>query len=633
MSRFRIVYPGSGKLLYDGGMNSKYEKSIIEDNESPDCLNVTFGAGSVGSREGFVTVNTASVGTFACDGLYTRKGTNNAETMVAFFGGTGFTLDNTSLVTIPSAQSIFTMGVRVGSAQMENHAFFGNGNVTPYKYNGTAFTRHGVPQATMTVSANSNGAGVLTGDYQYKVTYVNSQSVEGDVSSALTTFAVAAKQIRLTSLPVAPQSFGVSARRIYRTVAGGTSFLRVTTVNDNTTTLYDDNTADGSLGLAAPTNKGEPPKYSCIVYHQNRLFMNDSDNPGLLWWTDLNEPYTVNLTTNFAAIGDQSSDLITGLAVFNNTLAVFCQKAVWLVYMADTDPANWRYIRAKAPYSSKSPYGLFEYDNKMGYPAVQTDKFVGVAGMSGDAPDTDVATLSIATAGSTLKSSRVEPDMFDIQEAYLGNISSIVFKNVAYISMTKGANQTTNNRIYIMDFSKTDLSKKQRESWAPWTGLNAAQFAVFNGVLYFGSSTQTGKLWKQNSGVSTDDGSAINSYFWTKEFAGGKAEESFEKDFRWTNLLVDLAGAYFMSVGVRTDSDSGTGDNYNLDLDPNASLWGTMTWGIDTWGAGATQKDMRLYLAGARGKRIQYRFSNQNIAGQRFKVHWQNFTYNIKGPR
>jgi len=52
MSGFRRIYPGPGKIVFDGGKNNKYEKSIIEDNESPDCLNVDFNAGSVGTRSG-----------------------------------------------------------------------------------------------------------------------------------------------------------------------------------------------------------------------------------------------------------------------------------------------------------------------------------------------------------------------------------------------------------------------------------------------------------------------------------------------------------------------------------------------------------------------------------------------------
>lgn len=632
MSEFRVIYPSkSGKVLFDGGLNNKYERSIIEDNESPDCLNVVFGAGSVGTRDGFIKVNTASVGSYVCDGIYTRRGSNNAETMCAFFNGTGYTLNGTSFITIGSAQSVFTAGVRVGAAQMENHIFFGNGGVTPYKYNGTDFTRHGVPQPTNTISQATGGAGNPNGDYRYKVAFMNSASVFGNPSSATVTITVASTKVELTSLPVAPQSHGVSARRIYRTVAGGSTYKTLATINDNTTTTYSDDIADASLGADAPSDKGEPPNYAFIVYHQNRLFM-ATGTDGVVWYTDLNEPYTVG-STNFLTIGDQSTDFVKGLAVYGNELVISGQQAPWMVYMPDTTPSNWKIVKCKTAYTSISPFGFFAYDNYLGFPAVQNGKFAGIASLSGDAIAPDATQTTISTIGSELKSERIEPDMFDIQESYLGNISAIVFKNKAYITMTKGSGQTQNNRIYVMDFSIQNLKKRHKESWVPWSGLNAAQFTVYNGTLYFGSSTANGFVYKQNVGVYSDDGAAINSYFWTKEFSGHAEEESLSKDFRYTNLLVDLAGAYFMGLAVRTDSDSGDGTVYQIDIDPDASQWGSMVWGVDTWGAGALQKDLRVYLAGARGKRVQFKFSNLNTAGQRFKVHWQNFTYNTKGPR
>lgn len=632
MSKHQIVYPPSGRVFFDGGKNNKYEPTIIDDNQSPDCLNVVFNAAAVETRPGFTKVNTASVGSYVCDGLYVRKGTNNAQTMVAFYNGTGFTLDGTSLVTIGSAQSVFTAGVRVGSAQMENHAFFGNGGVIPYKYNGTAWTRHGVYPPSFVASLNSNGAGNPNGDYQYKFTYVNSASVESDVSDVSSTFTVASKQISITSIPVAPQSFGVASRRIYRTEAGGTTFKRVTELSDNTTTSYTDNVADASLGVTAPTNKGVPPKYSFIFYHKNRLFMNDADNPGFLWYTDLNEPYTV-ASTNFIVIGDQSSDFVKSAGVHNDNVVVFGEKDPWLIFMPSTDASTWTIIKCRSPFISKSPFGLYNYNNMLGFPAMQNDKLVGFGAISGDSITPSTSTLSIGTMVGYLRSDNIEPDIFDIQEAHVGNISSIVYKNGVYISLTKGSGNTTNNYVYYLDISPDNSNGPKTEAWVPWTGINAAQFAIYNRSLYWGSSTANGFLYTQTEGTYNDNGSAINSYYWTKEFAGRKGQESNNKDFRFANILVDLPGNYFMYFSYLTDSDTGSGTNYQVDLNPGQSLWGTMIWGVDDWGGGAAQADLKIPIGGSIGNRIKFKFSNQNTANQMFKVHWMNFRYNLKGVR
>jgi photosystem II stability/assembly factor-like uncharacterized protein len=74
--------------------------------------------------------------------------------MIAFAGGSAWTLAGTTFSTIASAQSVFTAGFRVAAAEYQQHMFIGNGGVVPYKYNGTAFHRHGVypPTTTSTVS-------------------------------------------------------------------------------------------------------------------------------------------------------------------------------------------------------------------------------------------------------------------------------------------------------------------------------------------------------------------------------------------------------------------------------------------------------------------------------------------------
>ena len=632
MSQFRRIYPGHGRVLFDGGKNSKFERSIIADNESPDCANVVFTNGAVETRQGVTKLNTTSVGSFAFDGFYTRRTDTGAETMVAFAGGHMFTLATTTFVTVPSAQSVFTAGVRVATTQYENHMFIGNGGVVPYKYNGTDFTRHGVYPPTTTSTVSSQAAGVLTGDYRYKVTYVNSQSVEGDVGPVTATFTAAAATLRVASIPVAPQSWGVNSRRLYRTEAGGTTFKRVATIADNTTTTYDDNNTDASLGTTAPTDNGVPPNYSICIYHQNRLFVNDPANPNYVWYSDLAEPYTF-ASTNFIKVGDSTSDLVKAFGVFDNSIVVYCEKSIQLIYMPDTTPGNWKPVQIRSAYGSKSPFCALPIERRQLFPAMQNDKFVGFGAVAGDSVEPSATILTVSTAGSDLKSDRIEPDMFNVVEAYVGNISGIVYKNKAYISVTYSSGSTTNNRIYVMDFSASNLRKSQKESWVPWTGLSAAQFTIYNGNLYYGTSAATGFAYKMETGVYSDDGSAIDSYYWTKEFSGTEDEYNLFKDFRYANVLLENSGDWFMNITYRVDSDRGSGNTTQVDLDPGSSLWGTMVFGRDTWGGGSDQREYRLYLGTSRGKRIQFKFSNQNTAGQKFKIHGLNYVYNVKGLR
>lgn len=638
MSGFKKIYPGNERQLLDGGLNTKFKPSIIEGNESPDCLNVVFTNGVAGTRPGIQKFNTTPIGSFTVDGLYTRRANDTSETMCAFANGAMWaTAGGTTFTVVASSVSAWTAGTRIATAQYQNYMFIGNGSATPYKYNGSTFTRHGVPAPTTTSTVGSAGvAGNLTASaqYRYKVTYVNSALVESDLGPATTTFTISTTsgQNTLSVLPTAPQSFGVNQRYLYRTSGSGSTFYRLATLADNTTTTYTDNTADTSLGVVAPSDNGVPANYSAIIYHQNRLFFNDPTNPNYVWWTNLNEPYTV-ASTNFERVGDNTTDIVKGFAVDNNNLVVFCENSVTVGFMSDTTDSNWKWIKSKSPYGSKSPFGAFKFGDKTGFPAVQNNKFVGIAGLVGDAIEPSATILTGSTVKSDMKTEKVETDMFNVQENFLGNISSMVFKNKAYISFPYSTGQTTNNRIYVMDFSTSNIKKHQTETWVPFTGINASQFTIYGGKLYCGSSLATGYIYQMESSLYSDDGTAIDSYIWTKEFVGDEKDTNFTKDFRYIKILVDNAGRYYMDITYRLDSDRGSGNTVQINLDPGGSLWGVMVWGVDLWGGGTNQKEFREFLANARGQRIQFKFSNQNTADQRFAVHGLNFLYNLKGYR
>jgi hypothetical protein len=88
-------------------------------------------------------------------------------------------------------------------------------------------------------------AGSPDGTYTYRVIYVTrdeNQSEPGDISDPIT---VAAKTIMVT-LPTSG-TYNVVQRKVYRTLDGGSEYFLVTTIEDDTTTTWEDTIADGSL--------------------------------------------------------------------------------------------------------------------------------------------------------------------------------------------------------------------------------------------------------------------------------------------------------------------------------------------------------------------------------------------------
>lgn len=632
-SGFNVIFPDRGRISLDGGLNTKVDRQWLLDNESPDCLNVIFGNASVETRGGTELLNTASVGSFSCDGFYVRHDNSGAETMVAWWDGTLFDLQGTSFITISSAQSVFTAGARVHSAEYENYRFFSNGEDTPYKYNGDEFTRMSVPAPTETMTVSNAATGnVLNGDYQYKVTYVNSNLVESDVSPATATFTFASQNGYLASIPVAPASFGINSRRLYRTDAGGETFKRIATINDNTTTTYEDGVASSAAGTEAPTDQGVIASTAkALLYHQGRIFYIDTGD-WLVKYSEVGNPYVFK-ATSFIRVGDTTGDLPCTLGIHDNSIIIGCKRHIWCIYMPDTDPSNWVQLRLKTSFGSKSPFSVFNYNNKLMLGVMENDKFVGFAAITGQTIEPTATLMTISATGSDLKSNVIEPDMFNIVENRVETISSIVFKNKAYISVTYTSG-STNNRIYVFDFGDENLGKKQKFSWVPWTGMNAAQFVVYGGSLYYADDAATGRVFSMNSSTYSDNGVAINSYYWTKEFGGKPGHENYTKDFRWLHVLFELVGDYYMDFTRRIDSKGGVGDTRQIDCDPGGSLWGTMIWGQDDWSPGGEQAELKIPLGGlSPAKRLQLKFSNQNTINQRFKVIGLNLDYNIRGRR
>lgn len=124
------------------------------------------------------------------------------------------------------------------------------------------------PSAPTVALASPAAAGnVEAGAHRYRVTFVTSsgETEGGTVSSAVTVVNAAINgQVKLTAIPLGGSA--VTSRKIYRTTAGGSTYLLLATIADNTTVIYTDNTADGSLGAGCPsTNTTTDPVLSILI--------------------------------------------------------------------------------------------------------------------------------------------------------------------------------------------------------------------------------------------------------------------------------------------------------------------------------------------------------------------------------
>ena len=161
----------------------------------------------------------------------------------------GAILDDLNNLTIPGSLTLpgTTSKVGVGTVSPEEVLHIDNGNILLDRGN-LRFRKEPSPAAP-TVAVNVT-AGNLNGFYTYRITLVTDS---GETQEGATSVIVnpVNQQVDLSVMPIGTAA--VTSRKIYRTVASGSQHKLVTTINDNTTTIFTDNVADGSLGVDGPT--------------------------------------------------------------------------------------------------------------------------------------------------------------------------------------------------------------------------------------------------------------------------------------------------------------------------------------------------------------------------------------------
>lgn len=146
---------------------------------------------------------------------------------------------------------------------------FYNGTTAQRKIVGATASAVGIAAPASAPGLSAGAAGVLTGSYAYRVTYVievdGVRESESDPSTVSNSVTLAGEQGALADVPVSADS-RVNARYIYRTTAGGARYYYVGKISDNTTTTYSDNVADASIGAEVEYTHGVPTQspYSCI---------------------------------------------------------------------------------------------------------------------------------------------------------------------------------------------------------------------------------------------------------------------------------------------------------------------------------------------------------------------------------
>lgn len=614
---------------FDGGLNTKNNVSDISAFESPDCLNVVFDdQGAVTTRDGSKVFNTTAIGSFTID-----WGISYNQTMIVWSNGTMYRssgLTGSTFTAISNTTSKFTTGVRVAAIIYQNLLFTSDGTNGPWKYNTSGeFRNMGIDTPSAPTGASIGAGSLSTGTYYYKVSFINSQVVEGSVGSASVAVTLTGSSTaRVSSIPVGSTLAGVAQRFVYRSEAASGPFRKVGSIADNTTTTFDDTIANGAEGKQPIDDGTKPDAFKTIALHKERLFFDSAVDRTFARYTEIENPFIAPLL-NEEPINSGDGEDIQAVASQDDLVTFFKKnKTFGIVTVDPADDTTWGRVEVPANIGIIGPKALCKVQNGIMFVGQQNNALTGFHFLTG----VRIAETSDGKLRSLTISDRIEYDLLNlITSTAAPSITMDLFKNRLYMAHPQSS--TTNNRIFWLDLNRVGSNGKPG-SWAPWSGINANVFFSHNGLFFAGDSTETGFVRQLNAGAFTDSGSAINSYFWTKEIGGQDdgSLDSYIKDLRELYIWHEKQGDYYMNVRVRTDGDTSDGTAYPVYLDSGGSFWGTMVYGVDPWGGLRTDSETRIVM-GFIGKRFQIRFDNQNTAGQSFKVHRVELGFNIRRRR
>lgn len=615
----------------DGGLNQKDGPQAIEDSQSPDCLNITFGdKGSVETREGTSYFNTTAVGSSAADGLGSYKN----STMCAWFGGTMYRSSGTAFVAVSGSTGAFASGAAVNWAVFQNILFCSDGQNGPYRWEGNnSFYKMGMYEGSAPIGASNTAGNIAPGTWYYAYAPVNSHLVEGPLSLISSGVTIAASaNIYVSGIGVGTAIAGVANRYVYRASSTAGPWYRVADLGDNISTAFTDSVTVGSASVLAATSTTSPKPFTTIVLHKERFWMDDNDNKSLLRYTDFATPF-VSDDLNFQALAEGDDTDIIAIGVQNDLVTAFKDNSLYLADMADaSDDTTIAIKKSPSNYGIVSSRSFVQIDNGIIFAAKQFGRMVGFSYLSG----LDLVQTQDQFLLSRTLTENIEGLMLRCPTTLYSKIAMISFNNTILVSFPAAANSTTIDGALWFDINRMVKDKDTAPgSWAPWDGfVGCSTFVNHVGNLYGAYKDATGRIIKFYNGTYTDaDGSAIDSYWWSKLLGGEAAYESWIKDFRFITPWYDLLAAYSMFMRYRLDGDESVGNSTEIDLTPSGTLWGFSTWGGGVWNAGQLRKEQQYPIGPLLGKRIQVRFDNNNTVGKGFKVHQFKVTYNPRRQR
>ena len=351
---------------------------------------------------------------------------------------------------------------------------------------------------------------------------------------------------------------------------------------------------------------------------------------------------TINITAidsttvkNFVDVNAGDSDEITGMSMIQDELLVFKRNTIWSV-------AGW----AADSFSSTTLTPSNLNARIFGYGAVNNNSIVSVGNdvyyfsMLGNTPviRSLKKTINAVTLAGGVISDAIAGTMDDITLSALDKVVSAYDGRYIYWAIPT-ASSTVNNKVIALDTWKMN-SKKGVYPFTTMTGKNVSYFANStisggNSTIFFSDSASTGKVFKFDTSVYTDNGTNIEIDVITRGYMGHPSRKT-----HWKYMYLKYDQGVNSTLHVKSKFDSavdfteqyGTGGEA-VDLagnSPGLGPTGTFTLGVSVLG-GATLGYNRINFAQQIGRIFQIEFTEESSSP--VTIYEYSLYGNVKGLR
>lgn len=445
----------------------------------------------------------------------------------------------------------------------------------------------GFPAPITAPTAATGAAGVLTGAYFYKVSFVYDSVTEHESS----VYSVASNQVNpvsqqvgLTSVPLG--GTGVTSRRIYRTKASVTSnplYYFVGTIADNTTTVFTDNVADAALSaVQAPTDNGIPPQAKYWAMMKGRMYALNIASPivrrGRLQFsaistTERNPDGTVSVhgrgpeiwpSPYYIDIGDVNG-VGNGLMVMGDTLVIFMGNEIHL--LRDNGASDMNVWKAEGNVGCIAGGSVVDM-GKLGI------FFLGRA-------STSPQVYRFLGQKAYPVSDEVEPtlkaNLVGLSSAYTVKPHAVRYRNQYMLAYARDATPNYEIAKYDADSGRWSFDRGPKPAgWIPFQGNEDT------GQLLFGHAVD-GWLVTWDSGGGDFDSTATTNpldMLMEAEFGWNGMERPHQrKQLRWIYVMAEIAAGATLTLERIRDFNTSGSTVGGVTLMTTATVGGTQIFG------------------------------------------------------